>query len=125
MAYHHDWEPDGVIVRFWGSTTGKEIDEAMELIRNHNKINEQRFIITDYLAVENFQVSTYEALIIAAHDYWISKSNDGIKIALIGEKPEILLAFQVYAQSALIKDTFEIGIFKAPELARNWATNRH
>lgn len=81
-----------------------------------------KYAIADYLAVNKFLVSKYEVLIIAAHDHWIKDANPDLKIALVCSSLEILEAFQMYVESAVIKDTFDVKIFADLNEARTWVS---
>jgi hypothetical protein len=76
------------------------------------------------LAVDEFQVSRYDVLLIAARDHWISLTNASLKIALVGGRSDVLHVLECYAASIVIKDTFEVCIFTDFVEARNWATSQ-
>ena len=122
MTYSHVWEPEGVYMKFWGETSGQEIDEAIDHIRNHPDLPKLKFAIADYLDVDKFLVTRYQTLIIAAHDHWISKANANLKIALLGNKAEVLDAFSTYAESPVISGTFEVRTFTDLADARGWVS---
>ena len=120
MAYCHNWEPEGVYMKFWGKTSGEEIDEAISHLRNHPDLSGMRYAVADYMSVDEFLVTRYQTLIIAAHDHWMKDANSNLKIALVGSRPDILEAFQAYANSSVIMDTFQVRVFQALEEAKNW-----
>ncbi len=122
MAYSHAWENDGVYMKISGETSGGEVDTAISHIRNHPDLPNMKYAIADYLDVDKFLVTTYDTLVIAAHDHWISEANPSLKIALVGNKAEILEAFHRYASSPLIKDTFEVLTCDTLDEARNWVS---
>lgn len=109
-------------MKIWGVTSGAEIDNAIDLIRNHPDLPNIHFTIADYLEVDEFHVSVYETLIVAARDHWVSEVNPNLKIALVADKAEIIGALQRYAASSVIKDTFEVCVFSALQDARNWVS---
>jgi hemerythrin len=121
MSHSHRWEPDGVHLKVWGETSKAEIDEAISHIRNSPELPKLNYVIADYLDVEEFHVSDYDTLIIASHDHWIIKSNPHLKIALVGTRPDVLHAFSVYANSAVIKDDFKVQTFPDMKSAKRWA----
>lgn len=121
MAYSHDWESEGVHLKFWGATSGEEIDTAIGFIRNHSGLSRLKYAIADYLGVDEFCVTPYHALLIAAHDHWAKDTNAGLRIALVGNRADVLEAFRLYSESAVIKDFFEVRTFAALDEARNWA----
>lgn len=124
MAYSHAWEVDGVYMKFWGTTSGEEIDEAIDHIRNHPDLPRLKYAIADYLEVDEFRVTSYQTLLIAAHDHSISSANPHLKIALLGNNAQILETFRLYAESPLIKDTFTVRIFRDMDVARSWALSQ-
>jgi hypothetical protein len=105
-----------------GATSGCEVDTAMSLIRNHPDLPNMKYAIADYLDVDIFLVTTYDILIIASHDHWISKTNPRLKIALVGNRADILETFHKYASSAVIANTFLVRIFGVLDEARNWVS---
>ena len=121
MAYSHNWESQGVHLKFWGSTSGNEVDAAIDLIRHSPDLPKLTYVISDFLGVDEFTVTSYQTLVIAAHDHWIKDiANRQLKIALVSSKPEELAVFDLYANSPLIRDTFEVRTFTELAEARNW-----
>ncbi len=124
MSYRHEWENNGVLIKFWGATSGSEIDEAIDQIRNSPDLSKLGYVISDYLVVDEFRVTRYDVLLIAARDHWVSVTNANLKIALVGGRSDVLNALKCYAASSVIKDTFEVCIFTDLVEARNWASSQ-
>lgn len=121
MAYRYEWEPLGIHIKIFGATSGEEIDKAIDHIRQHPELPRLKYAIADYLEVEEFCVTPYDALLMAAHDHWASEVNAALKIALVGKRGEVVEAFRRYANSAVIIDTFAVRIFDDLDEARAWA----
>ncbi|MDP3540795.1 MAG: hypothetical protein Q8S26_19015 [Azonexus sp.] len=124
MAYRHDWLPNGAHIKFWGETSGDEIDEAIEHIRNSPDLAKLAYVIADYLGVTEFHVTRYQILLVAAHDHWMGDANANLKIALVGCQARILEAFRHYSESAVIKETFVVRTFTNLEDASHWASGQ-
>jgi hypothetical protein len=121
MAYSHIWEPHGVHLKIWGDTSGDEVDTAIDLIRRSPELPKLLYVISDFLEVNEFRVTNYQTLIVAAHDHWVKDLvNRQLKIALVGSKEEVLAAFQLYATSPLIQNTLDVRVFMDLDEARSW-----
>jgi hypothetical protein len=68
-------------MKFWGATSGDEIDQAIDHIRKSPGVANLTYVIADYLEVEDFPFTEHQTLLIAAHDHWVSKASPNLKIA--------------------------------------------
>ena len=125
MAYDHVWEPNGVYMSISGNTSGAEINEAIDHIRRSPDLSKLSYVIADYSDVVTFQVTGYDTLLIAGYDYWISKTTQKLKIALVGTRPDVVNIFGIYMNAIVIKDTFDVQVFQDLEPARLWVSGMY
>ena len=123
MPISLDWEPRGVHYRHFGRLTATDLSEGSKQIAESPKFTEISYVISDFLEVEELAVTRYEALLRAAEDHWASKPNRTFKLALVGNKLEIVDAFDVYSNSSLVKNTFQVKLFSNLKDAREWVNS--
>ena len=118
MPHELSWEPLGAYSRYWGHVTGQEIEDAGAAIRQDRRARALRYVVSDFLAVESFDVTPYQALVTAAHDHDASRHNPGIRLAMLTTDPELTALVGIYAASPLM--TLQVRVFRCVAALREW-----
>jgi hypothetical protein len=118
MPHELSWEPHGAYNRYWGHVTGEEIEAAGAAIRQDCRALELQYVVSDFLAVESFEVTPYQALVTAAHDHAASLHNPGLRLAILTTDPQFAAVVQLYAESPLM--TLQVNVFETVADMRSW-----
>jgi hypothetical protein len=118
MTYQIEWEPRGVIKRFFGQVTDHDMLQSVLDIESDRRFDDLRYAISDFSGITGSSVgiSTIEDIAIA--DKGASRSNPSIRIAVVTTSAEIRLLAERYAGSPL--NAYETRIFASEDEARSW-----
>lgn len=122
MSYFHESEPGGIYMKVFGDTTWIEIDEAVRHIRDHSNFSQMSYVIADFLEVGTFYISNYKHLLRASQDYEMAKANRNLKVALVGSRSDVKEAFEVWANSPMLKTQLNTKVFSNLDDARIWVS---
>ena len=92
MPYRLDWEPQGVCRTYFGNVSIAERKESHERICGDPRFDEIRWAITDYLAVQAYEVTPEATAEIAALHIGPLLTNPRIVIAAVAVRPDIVAA---------------------------------
>lgn len=121
MGYEVIWENRGVVKRYFGHVTDRELTQGVIETEADSRFDGLRYAINDFLACESFAVTPGSAEEIAIMDRGASFSNPYIRIAVIAVQPEIIELVEVYANSPL--NVYPTRIFSTEQEARAWIGN--
>ena len=122
MSYELIWEPHGVVKRFFGVLTGRDIVESVERIEADPRFDACRHVINDLLAVERVDVSATDVEYVAAIDRGAALTNPDIRVAFVTTSPRLVALAEQYAEGG--QSAYPTRIFDALVVARAWATAR-
>lgn len=118
MPYSLTWEPFGVYRRYLGDVTIAERRTSFDAICGDRRFDDLRYVITDYLDVAGYEITTEATAEIAALHVGPLRTNPCIEIAAVATRPDIVAA---------IRDFIAHGFTMAPYLvfptlgeARRW-----
>jgi len=118
MPYRLTWEPKGVYRRYFGDVTIQERRASLDAICGDARFDDLRFAITDYLAVEAYQVTSESTLEIAAMHIGPLATNPRIVIAAVATRPDIVAAIQDFIGHGLTSVPYRV--FDTLDEARRW-----
>jgi len=118
MAYEINWEPRGVVKRFFGIVKAGEVLAAVVRVEADERFDSLRYVINDLSSVDGFEITHGEVEEVAAIDKAASLTNPGIRIAVVATLPEIVMAARAYATSKF--NVFPTRIFATQFEARRW-----
>lgn len=122
MAYEIDWESSrGVYRRLLNHVTGEEILESLLTIESDPRFDSLRYVINDFLAVEDFDISEESVLMMSAIDNAASASNPNISIAIVATDIQIQTLGKLYATSPL--NAYPTKVFLTISNARDWISS--
>ncbi len=122
MSYELNWEPRGVVKRFFGLVTSKELLNSSEKTEADLRFDDLRYVINDFLACTEFTTDPGVLEELAAIDSAAAMINPGIKIAVVTTSDTLIAVALQYADSPL--NTFPTRIFSTLDEARAWIGNR-
>jgi len=118
MGYRLHWEKRGVIKEYFGKVTGSDIKQSQEDVHSNREFDHLRFVINDFLAVQETDFSDLDIDYIAALDSAAALTNRDIKVAIVATDLGIIEAARNYAESPL--NTYPTKLFTALTDARAW-----
>jgi hypothetical protein len=118
MPYRLTWEPRGVYRQYFGDVTIHERRASLDAICGDARFDDLRYSITDYLAVDAYQVTTESTLELAAMHIGPLATNPRIVIAAVATRPDIVAAIQEFIGHGLA--TVPYQVFGTLDEARQW-----
>jgi len=118
MSYELVWEPKGVVKRFFGHVTAKELFRAATDVEGDERFDQLRYVINDFLGITGFSFSSSHVDELAAIDHAAAKTNKRIKLAVIATDPGIIELATQYANSPM--NSYPFRIFSTIAAARDW-----
>lgn len=104
MPYQSEFESKGVYTRYYGRVHANEIEEAGGRLRSHPlAVSRIEYCVCDFLDVEEFVITDFEVLMLAAHDHQIIDINPGLKIAVVAADAHAKAIARIYAGSPLMR----------------------
>lgn len=124
MPYRITWEPRGVYRTYFGNVTIDERRQSFDEICTDPRFDALRFSITDYLAVQQYEVQSEATEEIAALHVPASFTNPNILIAAVVDQPPIIEAIRHFMALRMARYHYEM--FATVAQARHWiATHPH
>ncbi|MFO1338078.1 MAG: hypothetical protein U1F53_07550 [Burkholderiaceae bacterium] len=118
MPYSLTWERHGVYRRYSGDVTIAERIESFEAICGDARFDDLRYSITDYLAVQRYEVSERATREIAALHIGPAMTNPVLRIAAVAVRPDVLAAIRMFIDTGFAAQPYQV--FPTVELARRW-----
>jgi hypothetical protein len=118
MTYQLEWEPRGVIKRFFGHVTDYDMLQSVLDTESDRRFDDLRYVINDFAGITGSSVEVPTIDEIAIADKGASHSNPSIRIAVVTTSPEIRLLADCYARSPL--NAYETRVFANSTEARSW-----
>jgi len=118
MSYEVLWEPRGAIKRFWGVVSSDDMIRSVVETEADARFDTLRHVINDFRDVAEIRFGAEEVSEIETMDLGASRTNRGIKIAIVAILPELIELASQYANSAL--NVYPTQIFATMEHARAW-----
>lgn len=112
------WEPRGVYRRYWGRVSIDERRESFERIFADPRFDELLFSITDYLDVQDYEITREATEEIAALHVGPSHTNPQLLIAAVVTDPRIVSAIEHFMSLDMTSTPYRI--FSNVAAARAW-----
>lgn len=121
MPYQSEFESNGVYTRHYGRVDANEIEEAGGRVRNHPlTVAGIGYCVCDFLEVEEFVITDFEVLMLAAHDHQIIDINPGLKIAVVAVDARVKAIARIYAGSPLMR--LNARVYDTLDAAYEWVS---
>ncbi len=118
MPYRLTWEPSGVYRQYWGDVTIAERRVALAAICGDRRFDCLRYSITDYLAVEAYEITPQATAELAALHIGPLLTNPRLVIAAVAVRPDIVAAIRDFKRHGFTAVPYRI--FATLEDARQW-----
>lgn len=122
MPYRLTWEPFGVYREYFGDVTVAERRASFDIICGDRRFDDLRYAITDYLAVDAYEVTRIATAEIAAFHIAPLATNPRIAIAAVASRPDILAAIEDFKSHGFT--TAPYRVFPTLAEARQWLRAR-
>ena len=118
MPYELVWEPRGVYRRYYGDVTIAERRASFDAICGDARFDDLRYAITDYLAVQAYEITTQATAEIAAMHVGPLLTNPRLLIAAVVVRDDIVAAIQQFIRHGFTDAPY--CIFPTLDEARLW-----
>lgn len=119
MGYQLQWEPSGLVKRFFGHVTGEEFTAASVQTGADARFDDLHYIIIDLLGCDDHSVTAKHMEDVHALDRGAAYSNQKIRLAIVAAQEPILKLARDYASSPV--SIYPTQVFTALDPARAWA----
>ena len=119
MSYTTEWEPHGVLWRYWDMVNGRELIDSNLEIYGDERFDTMKYQIVDLTKVTAFKVTRDEMLKMAAYDRAAALSNPFVKVAVVAQITAIKSLTALY-DAENIKSPWETQLFDTVDQARAW-----
>ena len=118
MPYKLIWEPAGVYRQYLGDVTIAERRASFDAICGDRRFDDLRYAITDYLAVDRYEVTDDATAEIAALHIGPLKTNPRIAIAAVAVRADVLAAIRDFMRHRFTDAPYRV--FATIQDARRW-----
>jgi hypothetical protein len=118
MPYKLIWEPSGVYRQYLGNVSIAERRASFDEICGHHRFDGLRYTITDYLAVDDYEVTDDATAEIAALHIGPLMTNPRIVLAAVATRPDIVSAIGDMKRQGFTRAPYRV--FASAEAARQW-----
>lgn len=123
MPYELQWEPQGVYRRYYGHVTIDERQHSFNEICADPRFKDLLYTITDYLAVESYEITPEATEDIASQHSLPLLRNPNIIIAAAVLDKQIVGAIEHFIAVKRFSQPYRM--FPSVEAARAWVTQGH
>jgi len=119
MPFRLTWEPPhGVYREYFGDVSIDQRKQSFDLICGDSRFDDLRYSITDYLAVQRYEISPTSTAENAAFHLAALATNPRIVIAAVATRPDILATIREFIAYGFTSAPYEV--FDTLEAARAW-----
>ena len=118
MPYRLTWEPQGVYRQYYGDVTIAQRRESFDVICADPRFDDLRYAITDYLAVDGYEVTRASTAEIAALHVGPLITNPRLVIAAVAVRPDIVDAIRNFIGHGFTTNPYRV--FATLDDARRW-----
>jgi hypothetical protein len=118
MSFEVEWEPRGVVKRYFGRVTGEEVFAAGIQSQGDHRFDQNRYAINDFLDCTEFVFDQKVLEELAAFAGAAELSNPNIRIAIVATLPAVVAATTQYIGLPLQR--YPTRLFATRAAARAW-----
>ncbi len=120
MSFEMEWEQRGVVIRFFGVVTIRDIFSASNAYQGDGRFDGITYVLADYSKITDCDAEPQEIDIVWAVDKGAAYTNPNIRKAIVATNPKVKALRERY-QSALYHDSaYPTRVFTSEEAARAW-----
>lgn len=119
MPYSLDWEPHGVVKKFFGFVSGAEFVQSVVDVTGSDKFDDLRFIVNDFLSADGHSIDkqTFEEIVV--YRIGAARTRSSIWTAVITNDPRFA-AIADEVNAALPDGVPRTEVFATLAVARTW-----
>ena len=121
MPYRITWEPFGVYREYFGDVTIAERRASFETICADPRFDDLRYTITDYLAVQSYEMTGDATAEIAALHVGPLLTNPAIVMAAVANRADIIAAIEDFKSRGFTPAPYRV--FRTLDEARRWVSD--
>lgn len=118
MPYKLTWENSGVLRQYFGDVSIAERRASFDKICSDPRFDDLRYTITDYTAVQEYEVTTSATMEIAAMHIGPLFTNSRILITAVSNRPDITAAIHDFMALGIVAAPYRV--FQSVDEARAW-----
>jgi len=118
MPYELTWERSGVYRQYYGDMTVFERRASFDAICSDPRFDDLRYAITDYLAVNAYEIRKDATMEIAALHIGALRTNPRLVIAAVADRPDIAADIQDFVKLQFTAAPYRL--FSTLDEARRW-----
>jgi len=119
-TFENVWEENGVLIRFQGVVSTKDIIASNEALYKDIRFDTlMQYQIADFIGCKEIELVADEVREIARRDAEMSKRKPGVLVAIVTDM-QLIYGFSRMYQMCTDHSTWETGIFENMETARKW-----
>lgn len=118
MPYRISWEPDGVYRAYFGDLSIAQRRASFDAICGDRRFDGLRYALTDYLAVDGYEVTPESTAEMAALHVGPLFTNPRLLIVAAARRPDILAAIEQFRSYDFITAPYQV--FATLAEARAW-----
>lgn len=99
MPFEYRWEDRGFHSRFWGRVTDEDIELKNRKFSSNSRCSGCAYQIFDGSGIEALELSVDGIAKMASNDIGMGFYLKRFSVALIGSKPEVIIAFEKYIET--------------------------
>lgn len=122
MPYRLTWEPFGVYREYFGDVSIAERRASFDVICGDRRFDDLRYALTNYSAVEAYEVTSISIAEIAAFHIAPLATNPRLVIAAVASRPDILAAIEDFKSYGFTSAPYRV--FPTLAEARQWLRER-
>jgi len=120
MTNSAQWQERGLQRMFSGQISGDEIVNSNLSLQGHEKFDQLRYIVNDFLDVIDFELTDHDIATIASIDHVAAKTNANIRIAIVLKLDSLREWANLYI-AKMQGSPYKFEIFEDLETANLWA----
>ena len=118
MAYELHWQVRGVVKRYFGTVTAKDIVESVIDVERSPRFDSIRYVINDFLGAEALDATGLDIEELAAIDRGAFATNPNIRIAVVTRRADVAGLATQYAESPV--NVYPTRVFASLQDAQAW-----
>ena len=119
MPYETTWEKKGIYWKLYGIVTGNDIEQLTIDVFGDSRFDDIRYVILDFLNIDDFDMSDDELESIAAQDLAAAITNPYVKIAVITTHPRVMELSTMFGK-IFGEHPWKVSVHENIEEARRW-----
>ncbi len=113
----------GVEIIGKGVVSGEELYNTANVVYSGDTLLKQKYLLINFVHVENLDVSTEDIVKLANQDIAASKTNPNILIAIVGEQ-DVVFGLARMWEAHVYESAFETMVFREREEAVAWINKK-